>query len=80
VHTLSLKLLDRSLYGNSTATYDLRTGVQADASTEMPPNRRQKGVFMAPFVKSGVDDRHNHVIHIANPILIEERTALGQAI
>jgi hypothetical protein len=46
----------------------------------MPPNRRQKGVFMAPFVKSGVDDRHNHVIHIANPILIEERTALGQAI
>jgi hypothetical protein len=30
----ALKLLGvESLYGNSTATYDLRTGVQADAST-----------------------------------------------
>jgi len=30
----ALKLLGvKSLYGNSTATYDLRTGVQADAST-----------------------------------------------
>jgi hypothetical protein len=29
----ALKLLGKSLYGNSTATYDLRTGVQVDAST-----------------------------------------------
>jgi hypothetical protein len=31
---------------------------------------------------SGVDDRHrhhHHVIHIADPILLEERTVLGQA-
>jgi hypothetical protein len=34
---------------------------------------------MALFVKSGVDDRHHHVIHIADPILLEERTVLGQA-
>jgi hypothetical protein len=37
----ALKLLGvKSLYGNSTATYDLRTGVQADASTLFTSNLR----------------------------------------